>query len=110
MPTNIGPRIGIDGESESHRWVKYPKKRNSMAQWLENTIDERIPELRKMLEDGFEPSPVTKKRRYDVNAGKWRDIAEPRLYPDQCVHHALIQVLEPVMMRGMDRSRHLPFL
>ena len=36
------------------------------------------------------------------SAGKWRDIYEPRLWPDQYIHHALVQVLQPVMMRGMD--------
>ena len=86
----------------SHRWIIYPKKRNSTVIWIESDIDARVKELRSILENGFEPSPVIRKRRYDVNAGKWRDIAEPRLYPDQCVHHALIQVLEPIMMRGMD--------
>lgn len=88
---------------KSHRWVHYPDKPNKAVIWLEETIDERVKELREKIENGFEPSPVVKKRRYDVNAGKWRDICEPRLYPDQCIHHALIQVLEPVMLRGMDK-------
>lgn len=96
-------RTAIEEVCKSHRWVHYPNKRNKTVVWLEDTIDERIAELRSMIENGFEPSPVIKKRRYDANAGKWRDICEPRLYPDQCIHHALIQVLQPVMMRGMDR-------
>lgn len=41
-------------------------------------------------------------RRYDHNAKKWRDICEPALWPDQYIHHAVIQALKPVMMRGMD--------
>jgi len=65
-------------------------------------MEKRVEELRSLIQKGFEPSEVKKKRRYDANAGKWREISEPRLWPDQCVHHALIQVLEPVMMRGMD--------
>ena len=40
--------------------------------------------------------------RWDISAKKWREINEPVQWPDQYIHHALIQVLEPVMMRGMD--------
>ena len=87
---------------DSHRWIHYPNKLNQTVIWIEKDLDARVRELHDLIEQGFETSPVTKKRRYDLNAGKWRDIAEPRLWPDQCVHHALVQALEPVMMRGMD--------
>ena len=87
---------------KSHRWVRYPDKPNKVVLWLESDMDSRVKELREIIENGFEPSPVIRKQRYDANAGKWRDIAEPRIWPDQCVHHALIQIIEPVMMRGMD--------
>lgn len=52
--------------------------------------------------NGFEPTKPRIKKRYDRNAEKWRDISEPLLYPDQYVHHMMIQVLEPIFMRGMD--------
>lgn len=71
--------------------------------WVESDIEARVKELRKIIEDGFVPSPIKKSRRWDKSAGKWRDINEPKLWPDQYVHHVLIQVLEPIMMRGMDR-------
>lgn len=89
--------------NKTHRWQHYPDKPNKAVMWVETTESDRIKELRKIISDGFIPSPVVKKTRYDKNAKKWRDICEPRLWPDQYVHHALIQVLEPVMMRGMDR-------
>lgn len=92
----------IDEVNKSHRWHHYPDKPNELTLWVELTRNERVQELREIIENGFVPSPVTEKRRYDHNAKKWRNINEPRLYPDQYVHHALIQVLEPVMMRGMD--------
>lgn len=95
-------RRAIKAVCDSHRWIVYPKKPNRTVVWIEGSMDGRVEELRSVIERGFVASPVRKKRRYDHNARKWRDIAEPRLWPDQCVHHALIQVLEPVMMRGMD--------
>ncbi len=88
--------------NKSHRWRHYPDKPNRTVLWIEATKADRIKELRSIIKNGFEPSPCICKKRYDSNAKKWRDINEPKLWPDQYVHHALIQVLEPVMMRGMD--------
>lgn len=87
----------------SHRWIHYPDRPNPKVLEMECNIDSYADKLKEIIENGFTPSPVKKKRRYDANAEKWREISEPRIFPDQCVHHALIQVLEPVMMRGMDK-------
>ena len=91
----------IDEVNKSHRWQGHHKPNKTVA-WVELTKPERIEELRQIIEDGFEPIQPKVKHRYDRNARKWRDIAEPKLYPDQYVHHILIQAIEPVMMRGMD--------
>lgn len=96
-------RAAIKVVCDSHRWIHYPNKQNPTVVKIESEMDARVKQLRELIEAGFVPSPVTTKRRYDANAEKWRDISEPRLWPDQCVHHALIQVLEPVLMRGMDK-------
>ena len=95
--------IAIKTVINSHKWVHYPDKPNKTSLWLETTIDDRVKELKTIIENGYVPSPVTMKRRYDRNARKWRDICEPRMWPDQCVHHALVQVIEPICMRGMDK-------
>lgn len=94
-------RDAVINVNKSHRWIRNHQP-NKTVMWVESTIDERIKELRQIILNGFDPEEPKVKRRYDRNAKKWRDIAEPRLYPDQYVHHILIQVLEPVMMRGMD--------
>ena len=51
---------------------------------------------------GFPPEKPRTFPRYDSTAGKWREINEPALWPDQYVHHVIVQVLAPVLMRGMD--------
>ena len=94
-------RLAILEVNKTHRW-RPRHKPNKTVRWVERTADARIAELRSIIEEGFTPSPTTPKRRWDKSAGKWRDIYEPRLWPDQYVHHALVQVLQPVMMRGMD--------
>ena len=45
--------------------------------------------------------------KFDPNAdcgkGKWREINEPQLWPDQYVHHAVLQPMIPHIMRSMDK-------
>ena len=93
----------IEEVNKSHRWNKYPTKPNKVVMWVEANKDDCIKELKRIITNGYVPSKVTVKKRYDANARKWREIAEPKLYPDQYIHHALIQVIEPIMLRGMDR-------
>ena len=92
--------LAITEVNRTHRTHK--GRLNKVVMWVERTLPERIKELRQIMLDGFEPSPARCIRRYDHSAGKWRDICEPKLYPDQYVHHMIVQVLQPVMMRGMD--------
>lgn len=93
--------LAIDEVNRTHRWHPHHKP-NRVVRWVDETKQERMAELREIIERGFEPSPATPKRRWDKSAGKWRNIYEPRLWPDQYVHHALVQALQPAMMRGMD--------
>ena len=66
---------------------------------IEANMDEYVAELRRFIEDlvsgdaHMHPPPF-QRRRWDRNAdsgkGKWRDINEPLLWPDQYVHHAVL--------------------
>ncbi len=94
--------LALQEVNRTHRWLPRHKPNKTVA-WVELDMQARVKELRKIIEDGFMPTPIIKKRRWDRSACKWRDICEPALWPDQYVHHALIQVIEPVMMRGMDK-------
>lgn len=91
----------IEEVNKSHRWSA-PGKPNKTVIKIDLQKPEYIVKLREVISDYIQ-HPTTKKHRWDVNAKKWRDIEEPRLWPDQYVHHALIQVIEPILMRGMDR-------
>lgn len=95
-------RKAIDEVNRTHHW-KSGHKPNRATAWVELTKEERIRDLRKIIINGYIPNPPHTKDRYDVGARKWRTISEPWLWPDQYIHHALIQVLQPVMMRGMDK-------
>lgn len=59
---------------------------------------ERIGEI---IRSGFAATPPTVRVIYDARRCKERTICCPRYYPDQIIHHALMQVLIPCVMRGM---------
>ena len=94
-------RKAIDEVNSSHHWKAHHKP-NRCTAWVEETKEERVKELRKVIINGFEQQPPKVSIRYDPSARKERVICEPIQWPDQYVHHALIQVLQPAMMRGMD--------
>lgn len=94
-------RRAIMTVNASHRWHPHHKP-NKTVRRVEADVDGHAKLLREIIQSGYDAAKPRLARRWDKSAGKWRDIAEPRLWPDQYVHHAVIQVLEPVMMRGMD--------
>ena len=94
---------------KTHKYIKYHDANGNLVKFLNhsslkilNNIDDYVDKLKNIIEINFEPSPMKEWIHYDKNAQKYRKIAEPKLWPDQCVHHALIQVLVPYMMKGMD--------
>lgn len=91
----------IDEVNRTHHWRTHHRP-NSCTAWVEETKLERVKELRKIIVEGFEPKEPHVTQRWDASAQKWRTVSEPAQWPDQYVHHALIQVLQPKMMRGMD--------
>ena len=91
----------IDEDNRTHRW-KRGHRPNGCTAWIEETKPERIEELRNILINGFIQKEPRVTKRYDASARKYRLVSEPIQWPDQYVHHALIQVIQPVCMRGMD--------
>lgn len=91
----------VEDVNESHHWRTHHRP-NTCTAWVEETKEERVKELQEILEEGFQQKKATTRRRYDTSARKWRVTNEPAQWPDQYIHHALVRVLMPVMMRGMD--------
>lgn len=93
--------MAITEVNRTHRWGRHHKP-NKTVLWVERTKPERVEELRSIIQNGFTPSPARRRTIYDQSGGKYREIYEPKLWPDQYVHHALIQVIKAPIMRGMD--------
>ena len=94
-------RLAIFAVNVTHRFHPHHRPNRTVAR-VEADVDRYVKELREIITGGYEANEPRLARRWDKSAGKWRDISEPKLWPDQYVHHAVIQVLEPIMMRGMD--------
>ncbi len=102
--------LAIDDVNRSHR--RNPDHSlNKTVLEIEAHKDEYIVKLREYIEalvagDEHLHKPIVR-RKWDGNAdngkGKWREINEPLLWPDQYVHHAALQPMIPHIMRGMDR-------
>ncbi len=103
-------RLAIEEVNRGHR--RNPDHSlNKTVLEVEAHMDEYVEKLRKFIQDlvsgdAHMNKPI-KRRRWDRNAdngkGKWRDINEPLLWPDQYVHHAVLQPMIPHIMRSMDR-------
>lgn len=103
-------RLAIQDVNRGHR-RNGDHSLNKKVMEIEEHIDEYVVKLRKFIEDlvaGDEHmhKPL-QRRKWDRNAdsgkGKWRDINEPLLWPDQYVHHAVVQPMIPHIRRSMDK-------
>ena len=95
----------VDEVNRTHHWLPGHRP-NKCTAWVERTRDARVQALRDILTNCFHPNPPKVKRRYDAAAKKWRTISEPKQWPDQYVHHALVQfgILTSVVANHEERS------
>ena len=77
-------------------------KRNLVVKRVEENLEDSVKTLKQIVNNNFIPAKAKERIIFDNSAQKERVIHEPPLWPDQYIHHMLIQVLEPIIMRGMD--------
>lgn len=103
-------RLAIQEVNRGHR-RNGDHSLNKKVMEIEANMDEYVVKLRKFIQglvtgDERMHRPL-KRRKWDRNAdngkGKWRDINEPLLWPDQYVHHAVVQPMIPHIKRSMDK-------
>lgn len=63
-------------------------------------IDEYTEDLSNRLQSLDFVSPYHLKTISDGLSGKTRTIAVPRFYPDQCAHHAIVQIIRPIFEKS----------
>lgn len=78
------------------------KKHRSSVKAALDDIDNTAGEIQRLLVDkSYKPSKAHEFERFDGARQKMRTITCPSFYPDQIIHWCLMQILQPVFMRGM---------
>ena len=78
------------------------KRKRRRVRYAVEHKEQAAAEIRRMLLGGtFRPGRCLSREIYDHSSHKVRTINCPLFWPDQIVHWAIIQVIRPVLMRGM---------
>ncbi len=78
------------------------KKDRKSVKRINDNIDHYTLEIQRMLKNKtYIPSPYIEMKIQDGTRKKERIIYKPKFYPDQCIHWALMQQIESLLMRGM---------
>ena len=80
---------------------KGKKDRKSVKQVYDNIEHYTLKIQNMLINKTYKPSPYIEMKIHDGTRKKERIIYKPRFYPDQCVHWAIMQQIEPLLMRGM---------
>lgn len=82
--------------------TKNKQRKHGIVKEVFDHPDKYAVRVKKLLDNGtYYFAPPRHKTR--IEHGKVRQIKVPQFYPDQIIHWALMQVLTPIINRGMDR-------
>ena len=79
--------------------AKGKRNRERVRHYVKN-VDFYAIDLSKRLERIDFTTPYTFKTIKDGLSGKERELQIPSFFPDQCAHHAIVQVLMPIIIRS----------
>lgn len=77
---------------------KTNRKAAKNIMWYFSSRGRKLKEI--LLSGEFTPSPYATETR--IEYGKERHLQKPRLFPDQCVHHALIKLVRENILKRID--------
>ncbi len=76
------------------------KRNRATVKKILNNIVHYTNEIQKILISGYVASEYDKKKIFDGARQKERIIYRPKFYPDQIIHWCLMQIVEPIFIRG----------
>lgn len=76
------------------------KKRRKKVQEITANLDYYAEDLSQRLQNLTFLTPYIQRTIHDHSSGKLRELQIPAFYPDQCAHHAIVQVLQPIIMKS----------
>lgn len=77
----------------------HKRKRENVIKIL-NNIDYYAEELSTRLQEKNFVTKYTSRTVTDRSSGKKRELQIPAFFPDQCAHHAIVQILQPIVMKS----------
>lgn len=78
------------------------KKDKRIVRYVLNNVEKCVDEVHEMLTNKtYTPSPYIESEIKDGLNKKTRIIHKPRFFPDQVIHWTLMQIIEPVLFKGM---------
>lgn len=75
------------------------KRNRRQVKAILNDIDKYAMDLSERIQRLDFNSPYVRKTIKDGLSGKERELLIPKFYPDQCVHHAVMQIFIPIVKR-----------
>lgn len=79
------------------------KRHRPAVQLIMNNLSTWAANLRKIILDGtYKPSPLKICHIVDIPSKKKRTLEKPKFYPDQCIHHAAILLVEQRLLKRLD--------
>ncbi len=82
--------------------TKHKKRKRGLVKELARNPEKYAPQIQAMLLSGdyklSQPIETVRRERQKV-----RHIKVPKFYPDQIIHWSLMQVIDPIINRGMDK-------
>lgn len=89
--------LAIINTTRKRKYQRFRKR------FLGDNKDKYISEIQNLLIEGnYVPAIPEETRRFEPRSQKWRTISKVPVFPDQIIHHALMQVTIPLLKRGMD--------
>lgn len=92
--------ISLDNCRKAIRKASKGKRKRQEVKDILDHIDEYAEDLSRRLVDLNFVTPYRTKMIKDGLSKKVRELQIPSFYPDQCAHHAIIQVLKPIIERS----------
>lgn len=86
-------RLAILSASQHKRKRKQVQKVNEHLEEYANDLSKRLANLNFI-------TPYRKRIVRDGLSGKEREIQVPNFYPDQCAHHAIVQIVQPIILKS----------
>ena len=82
--------------------ASYRKRNRRAVKKIWRNLEFYVDEILNILKTkSYIPSPYIEKKLYEGSTHKERIIYKPKFYPDQIIHHCLMNIIEPYMHKRM---------